>query len=355
MTSYKANHSKSGRARRGFLRPVGLALLVFAVSLAVALVAGRLVYSRDLRPVSNDQQTRIITIKPGSGVTQIAEQLAAAHLIKSAWALQLYAHAHGASAKFQAGSYALAPNAGIPQIVTTLTQGRTTTRLITILPGRRIDQLQADLINDGFSPEDVVRALKPAQYADVPIMKLVPPTTATLEGLLWPDSYQKDATTGPDYIVREALQAMTEHLTPSVIADLNAHGLSPYQGLTLASIVEQEVSKPTDRAQAAQVFLSRLKAGSALGSDPTAFYGSYIAGQMPNLSYDSPYNTLQRKGLPPTPISTISEGSLAATAKPAGTDWFYFVAGDDGTTYFSKTLAEHEALTAKYCHKLCSR
>ena len=355
MTVYNTSHSKYSRAKRVFLRPVGLGLLVLVVLFIVALVAGQLVYSGDLKPASNIQQTQIITIKPGSGVALIAEQLAAAHLIKSAWALQLYAYFHGASAKFQAGSYALAPNTGLPQIVTTLTQGRTASRLITILPGRRIDQIQADLINDGFSPKDVVQALKPAQYAGLPILQLVPAKTATLEGLLWPDSYQKDATTSPNYIIHEALLAMSKHLTPIVIEAFNAQGLSPYQGLTLASIVEQEVSKPTDRNQAAQVFLSRLKTGVVLGSDVTAFYGSYAAGQMPNLTYDSPYNTLKNPGLPPGPISLVSDGSLAAVAHPANTNWLYFVAGDDGTTYFSRTLAEHEALTAKYCHKLCSR
>ena len=353
MAIYVAHGSQT--SNRGFLRPLGLGLVGLVVLLGVTLTAGRVIYSRDLRPVSNDQQTQIFTIKLGSGVKQIAEQLATAKLVRSAWALQLYAKAHGAASKFQAGSYALAPNAGTPDIVRTLTQGRTTTRLITILPGRRIDQIQADLINDGFSPDAVAQALKPAQYADVPIMKLVPVNTATLEGLLWPDSYQKDATTGPDYIIREALLATTDHLTPAVIAALNAHGLSPYQGLTLASIVEQEVSKPNDRAQAAQVFLSRLKAGSVLGSDVTAFYGSFAAGQTPNLTYDSPYNTLQHPGLPPGPISSVSDGSLAAAADPANTNWLYFVAGDNGTTYFSRTLAEHEALTAKYCHKLCGR
>jgi len=73
------------------------------------------------------------------------------------------------------------------------------------------------------------------------------------------------------------------------------------------------------------------------------------------LSYDSPYNTLIHAGLPPSPISTVSLSSLNAAAHPASTDWLYFVAGDDGTTYFSHTFAEHDALAQKYCHKLCGR
>ncbi len=175
----------------------------------------------------------------------------------------------------------------------------------------------------------------------------------TLEGLLWPDSYQKQPDTDPAVIVRESLVAMGQHLTPDVQAAFATQGLTTYQGVTLASIIIQEVNKPQDQAQAAQVFLKRLKAGMMLGSDVTARYGAFAADRAPSLSYDSPYNTLLHTGLPLGPISTLNSSSLMAATHPAATDWLYFVAGDDGTTYFSSTLAEHQALTAKYCHKLC--
>jgi UPF0755 protein len=146
---------------------------------------------------------------------------------------------------------------------------------------------------------------------------------------------------------------MGQHLTPAVQAAFASQGLSIYQGLTLTSIVLQEVNKPTDQAQAAQVFLTRLHTGMMLGSDVTARYGAIIAGQAPNLTYDSPYNTLLHTGLPPTPISTISQGALTATTHPAATNYLYFVTGDDGTTYFSTNLQDQQANTQKYCHKLC--
>jgi UPF0755 protein len=74
----------------------------------------------------------------------------------------------------------------------------------------------------------------------------------------------------------------------------------------------------------------------------------------PTLRHDSVYNTHRNKGLPPTPISNVGKLSLEAVANPAGTDWLYFVAGDDGTTHFSNTIEEHEALTERYCKQLCS-
>jgi UPF0755 protein len=105
----------------------------------------------------------------------------------------------------------------------------------------------------------------------------------------------------------------------------------------------------------AQVFISRLRAGMPLGSDVTAYYGALLAGKKASGAYDSPFNTLLHTGLPPTPISNVSERSLQAVAHPADTDWLYFVTGDDGVTHFTRTLAEHDAAAAQYCHKLCGR
>lgn len=341
------------RRRRLPRRIIGILLVVIIIALVSMFVVHR-VYNTDLEPVSNSQTTQVITIKSGSSSKQIADQLAEAHLIRSAWAFELYVHSKELGSQLQAGTYALSPNQSTPEIIHTLTQGVVTTNLVTILPGRRIDQVRADLINAGFTPDSVDKALDPAQYADMPVLAYKP-GGASLEGMLYPDSFQRTADTDPSLIVRESLQEMGEHLTPDVQASFAAQGLTTYQGVILASILEKEVSKPGDRAQASQVFLKRLHTGMMLGSDVTAYYGAIIAGHAPTTTYDSPYNTLLHTGLPPTPISTVSASSLYAAGHPASTDWLYFVSGDDGNTYFSTNLQDHEALTAKYCHKLCGQ
>ncbi|MDB5170590.1 MAG: Endolytic transglycosylase MltG [Candidatus Saccharibacteria bacterium] len=345
-----------GSMRRGSLPNrvwiLALSLLIIAI---IGAVTVRHNYNDKLGPVSNNQTTQLFTVERGSSVKEIAESLESKHLIRSAWAMGLYVHSKELGDKLQAGTYAFSPSQSTSEIVSTLTKGKVSTKLVTILPGRRIDQIRADLINEGFAPTDVDQALDPSQYADLPALAFKPSTSNTLEGLLWPDSFQKDATTSPTVIIRQSIVEMGEYLTPDVQAAFAAQGLTTYQGITLASIVLQEVSKPADQTQAAQVFLSRLKAGMMLGSDATAKYGSIAAGRAPDLTYDSPYNTLIHTGLPSTPISTITSSSLAAATKPATTDWVYFVSGDDGTTHFSKTLEEHEALTNKYCHALCGR
>jgi UPF0755 protein len=343
-----------GGRRHRIPRRIAWLLVILVVAMIGGVLVSRHIYNLDLRPVSNSQATRIFTVGNGQSVKQIAANLQKDHLIRSAWAFQLYVHSKELNDQLQAGTYALSPGQTTASVVTTLTRGKVATRLIIILPGRRIDQVRADLINDGFSPAAVDQALNPAQYAGLPALAFKPADVTTSEGLLWPDSFQKDSTTSPAFIIRESLVEMGEHLTPDVQAAFAAENLTTYQGLVLASIVEQEVNKTTDKPQAAQVFLTRLKANTTLGSDVTARYGAIRAGLAPNLSYDSPYNTLIHTGLPPSPISTVSASSLAAAAHPAATNWLYFVTGDDGTTYFSTNLQDHQALTQKYCHKLCS-
>ena len=331
-------------------------------SLLVILVCGvifvRHIYTSDLQAVSKSPKSQIFTVEQGSSTKDIADNLQKAKLIKSAWAFQLYIHSKEISGELQAGTYALAPNQDVKSIIDTLTKGKVATRLVTILPGQRIDEVRADFINSGFKPDDVDSAFNNlGQYNDLSVMAFRPGGVNTLEGLLWPDSFQKDPTTDPSVIVRESLTEMGQRLTPTVQASFAGEGLNTYQGITLASIIEQEDSSGSlsDQTQVAQVFLSRLKSGSTLGSDVTARYGSIEAGQEPSLTYDSSYNTLIHKGLPPTPISTISTNSLYAASHPAKTNWLYFVAGDNGNTYFSTNFKDHQAQAAKYCHKLCGQ
>lgn len=327
------------------------------VILVLGVISVRHLYTSDLQPVSTSQKAQIFTVQSGSSVKDIADNLEKAHLIKSGWAFQLYVHSKELNSDLQAGTYALSPSQDTPSIASTITKGKVTTRLVTILPGRRIDQVRADLINSGFTPAAVDNALNPSQYSDVPVLSFKPANINTLEGLLWPDSFQKDPTTDPSVIVRESLMEMGQHLTPAVQAGFAGEGLTTYQGVTLASIIEQEDSsgKPGDQSQVAQVFLSRFKTNSTLGSDVTAQYGAIEAGKAPSLTYDSPYNTLIHKGLPPSPISTVSTNSLYAATHPAATNWLYFVAGDNGSTYFSTNLQDHQTQAQQYCHKLCGQ
>ncbi len=337
-------------------RPILKWLLVICVLVVgVTGIAGGLLwrqYQTNLRPVSTTSTVVSITIEPGSSLSTIARTLEQKQLIRSARAFEIYARLHDVSSKIQAGSYDVSPAQSVQAIVQLLTHGKVATSLVTILPGQRLDQIRSALINQGFSEADVAAALDPAQYAALPIFSGKPAGT-NLEGYVYPDSFQKTATTSAKDIVAASLREMATHVTADIVKGFQRQGLTTYQGIVIASIVEQEVTNQADRAQAAQVFIKRLKIGMPLGSDVTAYYGSRLAGMGKDVTYDSPYNTRLHTGLPPTPISNVSVSSLRAVAEPSTTDWLFFVTGDNGTTYFSKTVEEHEALAAKYCHVLC--
>lgn len=333
-------------------------LIVLVAVIGVALLIGgsvwvaREYYQRNLRPLSNSQTAVIVTIPEGSTVNQIGDLLKQKGVIRNSRVFSQYVRSKGVQDQLQAGTYSLLPSQSVQEITTILTRGNILKNLFTILPGQRLDQIKSAMINAGFAQADVERALDPALYKDHPALA-DKPSGANLEGYLYPDSYQKVAETKPETIIRQSLDEMQKYLTPEIRNAFVAQGLTVHQGVILASIVEQEVSKSSDRPIVAQVFLSRLRQNMLLQSDVVTLYGDILAGQPLSATYDTPYNVFIHAGLPPGPISNVSADSLAAVANPAPTDWLYFVAGDDGTTHFSRTLEEHEALVKQYCKKLC--
>ncbi len=348
MKTYKSN-KKSGKLSRLQLIIIGgVALLIIGT-----VVVLRQTYNHNLQPVSASQRAVLVDIPLGSTVHEIATNLQNQGVIRAAWAFEWYVRNNDVRDQLQAGTYSLRPNQSVQDIVVVLTQGKVATDLVTILPGQRIDQVRSALINNGFSAADVDAALNPRLYANHPALA-DKPTNASLEGYLYPDSYQKTANTKPQEIIKASLDEMQKHLTPAIREAFVKQHLTVHQGVILASIIEQEISDPADKPVVAQVFLKRLKEGIPLESDVTVIYGALKAGKAPSLTYDSAYNTHLHLGLPPGPISNVTDSSLAAVAHPAHTDYLYFVAGDDGKTYFSRTLEEHQKAVETHCKKLCS-
>ncbi len=342
-------HEKKPRSLIGILMKILLGILVIGF---VSAYAGWQYFMSSLEPVSSTSTTREVTIENGLSVGEIGTLLQKKGLIKKAWAFQRYVQLKGAARYLQAGTYSLSPSQDTPSIVAQLTHGKVATELVTILPGQRLDQIRTSLINQGFSESDVDAALEPTQYENMAALA-DKPKGASLEGYLFPETFQRTAKTTTKDVVEQSITMLNRQLTPEIKAGFTRQGLTTYQGIILASIVEKEVVTVSDREQAAQVFISRIKNGMSLGSDVTAFYGSELAGRGQDVTYDTPYNTRIHTGLPPTPISNVSTTSLKAVASPSNTDWLFFVAGDDGTTYFSQTNAEHQALVDRYCIKLC--
>lgn len=336
-----------------------IAAILVLVGLGVGLFF-RQNYYQNLKPVNtNDNKSVVVAIPAGSALFDIAQNLKTQGVIRSQWAFIQYVKTHRLADKLKAGTYRLNTSQSVQSIVDDIVNSRVASGLFTILPGQRLDQLKTAFLKAGFDPTAVETAFNPDTYSGHPALA-DKPNQANLEGYLYPDSYERLVETTPSTIVRQSLDQMAKYLTPVLKAAYKQLGLTTHQAVTLASVVEREVNGQTDRATAAQVFLTRIKNGMRLESDVTVLYGMVLAGKdtkYVDTKFDSPYNTFLRDGFPVGPISNVTASSLQAVAEPSKTDFIYFVAGDGpdyGKTYFSRTLAEHQAAIVAHCRS-CSQ
>lgn len=292
-----------------------------------------------------------VVVPAGATADDIAQLLAAKRLIRNSWSFRLYAELSGTKAKLKAGGYALSAGQAVPDIVAHLVSGKSDELNVTILPGLNLREIQDSLIEDGFSRSDVEAAF--ARSYTHPVLA-DRPVGQGLEGYLYPDTYRLLITASASDVIEKSLDQLQAVLEQNGLKTaFAARGFTIHQGVTLASIIQKEVSIPADQRQVAQVFERRLSINMVLGSDVTFMYAAKQMGVAPSIDLDSPYNTRRYGGLPPGPIASPGLSALRAVAEPADGDYLYFVAGDDGTTHYGRTFSEHEANIAAYCHQLC--
>jgi UPF0755 protein len=333
-----------------FFMLIAGAILIFAIAGVAAL---RVWYANNLRPVSDNTNSQYFSVETGETKHEIATDLQSQGLIRSSKAFETYLRSSEIDI-LQAGTYSLSPSMSAKTIADKMHKGDVTRNLLTILPGKRLDQIKEAFAKSGYSQTEIDQAFNPATYTDVALLNYLP-RGASLEGFLYPDSFQKQADTPASTIVRESLDEMQQNLTSDLINNFAARGLNVYQGVTLASVVHQETDDPAYQPTVAQVFLTRIKQGMRLQSNVTANYAADIAGVPRNVNIDSPYNTYLHDGLPPGPIGNMTKSALNAVAHPSNTDYVYFIAGDDGKMHFSHTADEHNAAIKQYCQKKCAQ
>jgi UPF0755 protein len=326
------------------------------LTLVIILLAVGGWYAWALTPKSGDEGRKPVTIANGDTVGDIAANLERNGLIHSALAFQVYVNASGVAAQLQAGHYRVAPSQSVAEIVELLTHPQQGGYNVIILPGMTLKQLadpkvKNSLAAQGFSQEEIAQALK-ANYSS-PLLK-DKPSNVDLEGYIFPETYQMGTNDTLEQLFERTFDELYNRMkNDGTLEKLAARGFTIHQALTLASIVQKEVSDVTVQPQVAQVFEHRLSIGMQLGSDVTFMYAAALDGAEPSVNYESPYNTRKYAGLPPGPIANMNYSALQAVATPAPGDYLYFVAGDDGETYFSRTEAEHLELVRLHCTTLC--
>lgn len=313
--------------------------------IGVASISAMIWYSVELAPRSVADIYHVVEVKPGESSSQIADSLEEQGIINSSTAFLLFTKINRIH-NLQAGTYRLSSGQTSAQIARTLEKGEVGTINVLILPGQRLSQIKQKLMNAGYSKADIENGL--AAVRSHPLLKGYP-KNEPIEGYLFPDTYNIAPSTSATELMKLMLDNFESKITPSIKTGLKKQGLSVAQGIILASIVQKEVAKPADQKIVAQVFLKRLNEGSVLGSDVTFQYAAAETGQPATPELDSPYNTRKVAGLPPTAIANFDISALESTANPAKTDYHYFVAGDDGKIYYSRTEEEHNANVQAHC------
>jgi len=367
------NGQPSGLAPKKKVKKTVLIIALVIIGLIILMLIGTFIWYKTQTSAASSDTTKLIpvTITSGSTSSTIGKLLQDKAIIRSAVAFDIYTRLSGTRDKLQAGSYRLAPSEPVADIVKHLVSGTVDTFSITFYPGAML----VDNSNKAESAKrDVTTVLKQAGYTDDQIKAGLDatyssplfdskPASADLEGYVYGQTYQFNAGASVSDILQRTFQEYYTALTSNnIITGIKAHGLTLYQGITLASIVQREVASPvssaaepsTDQKQVAQVFYTRLASGIMLGSDVTYQYAANKLGVAPDVNLDSPYNTRLHTGLPPGPISSPGLTALEAVASPASTNYLFFLSGDDGKTYFATTDAQHQANIANYCQQKCS-
>jgi UPF0755 protein len=314
-----------------------LRLVSFAL-LAALLAAGGVAawaYRTTIAP-GPLQETKTTVIARGSGVRDIAYQLARASVIEHPRLFELLVLLRRAQQDLRAGEYAFGPGISMQGVLDIMREGRTVVRRVTLA--------------EGLTSKEMVAALAHAYGLDGTIAEIPP------DGSLLPDTYHYSYGDKRSEILGRMTKAMDgalAELWAKRAADLPL--TSPTEALILASIVEKETAVPAERARIAAVFVNRLKKGMRIESDPTVVYGlTEGAGPLGraltrgDLKHEHPYNTYRIAGLPPGPICNPGRDSLAAVMNPLATDEYYFVADGTGGHAFARTLDEHNQNVARW-------
>jgi UPF0755 protein len=332
-----------------------LPLKLFGIAALIGLLFFATLFFWGVVPSTTNDPARpggfIAKVTPKSGVASIAQQLQNQGIELNSIMFQLGSRALLVKAKLKPGTYLFPFDASMATILLQMARGESIKESIAFVPGTPIWQLR-QLVDAHPALEHQTKGLSSAAFS-----KAVGLSHANAEGLFFPDTYIFDPGESDLVIYRRAADAMQKNLAKTWGNMPNTGVLkSPYDLLILASIVEKETGKSSERGQIAAVFLNRLQIGMRLQTDPTVIYGigPGFDGNLRkvDLRRDSPYNTYMRAGLPPTPIAIPSMESLLAVVSPAKSDALYFVAKGDGSSHFSKTLVEHEKAVDRYQRRI---
>ncbi len=302
------------------------------------------------RPFDPEGTERMFAIETGEAVGTIALRLQNDGFIQSASAFRDYVVYTGLDTTIQAGKYQLSPAMSVVDLARQLQDATPEDVTFVVLPGWRVEEVADSMPTSGLNvtPEEFIAAA-----SSHPIGYDFFAGAATSEGFLYPGTYIFPRTASAEEVLDALVRNFSLHLSVELSEGFARQGLTVFQGVTLASIVQREAIEEQEQPIIASVFLNRLNAGMKLDSDPTVQYAlgyntlqaswwtNPLSAQ--DLKFDSPYNTYLYTGLPPRPIDSPGASALRAVAFPAQTPYYFFRARCDGSGLhsFAETFDQH--------------
>ncbi|MBB5058217.1 UPF0755 protein [Granulicella aggregans] len=285
-----------------------------------------------------------IDIATGTSGTAIGQQLARSGVIRSPYAFDLMRAQKGGTLK--AGEYRFDHPAPLAEVYARLIKGDVYTRTVTIPEGFNLFDISQAVETAGLGTRaDFLAAAR--QHTE--LISSYDPKARSLEGYLFPDTYHFSRRATPLQMLSTMVRRFRQQAA--------LLGLNPAHAATtviLASLVEKEVSQPSERPLVASVFLNRLAKSMPLQTDPTVIYAALLENRYRGTIYasdlqsQSPYNTYRHSGLPPGPICSPGVAALRAAISPAKSDFLYFVSDANGHSRFATTLKDHAANVTQY-------
>jgi peptidoglycan lytic transglycosylase G len=340
------------RAERspGRKRRVGLiVLLTVFVLLAGAVTVGGLWY-RWAVGASGPQRPVAITIPVGATGTEVADLLKDNGVIRSTFGFRVEARFNGFQSGFDAGRYRLTTNMTARDALAVLAKGPVVKSVRATFPeGFTVAQMAGSVHKQlGLSEREFAKLANSGRYALPPFL---PKGTQTVEGFLFPETYDFLADVTNDGVINRLLEQFTKEAATLPWTKARALKVTPYQIVILASLIEREAKFDVDRPKVAAVIYNRLNKHMPLEIDATIVYAlgkTKPRLTLDDLKIDSPYNTYIHGGLPPTPIASPGLASLQAALNPADVDFLYYLTDSKGHGHFTASYSEFLQLKAKY-------
>jgi conserved hypothetical protein, YceG family len=305
----------------------------------------------NIQPVNrNNGEFVEIEIPTGASIQQVATILSTKKLIKNNVTFVILSKV--SSIHIEAGTHQISPSMSVPDIIHRLKTASKSTFTITILPETTILDLRELFKKFDFSDAEIETALKKTYSHPLLASK---PSDLGLDGYIFPDTYEMHTQDSLEDLINRTFDNLYKKLSSDgSLSLINAKNLTIHDTLTIASIIAKEAPDEEDQKLISGVFWNRLNIDMPLGSDVTFKY-AYNMGycEINSPSCDSVWNTRMHKGMPPGPVSNMKYSTIQATLNPTDSEYFFFVAGDDGTNHFSVTAEEHYQNIANYCTIQC--